>query len=90
LNADLDTVCIAVHRRADDLVPRATADPRRELTDAEAIAFATIQVILGAPSSRRRQIESVSQIVTDLLIRERRGARSLEKLRARCRVASVA
>jgi Transposase DDE domain len=53
MDADLDTLCTAVYVTADDLLPAARANARRELNDAEVVALAVAQVAMGIPSDRR-------------------------------------
>jgi Transposase DDE domain len=53
MDADLDTLCTAVYVTADDLLPAASANARRELSDAEVVALAVAQVAMGIPSDRR-------------------------------------
>ena len=53
MDADLDTLCTAVHVTADDLLPERRANARRELTDAEVLTLAVAQVMTGIPSDRR-------------------------------------
>jgi transposase len=53
MDADLDTLCIAVFCTADDLVPERPGNPRRTVTDAEVVAVSVAQAIIGIPSDRR-------------------------------------
>ena len=53
MDADLDTLCIAVYCTADDLLPRARGNARRELTDPEVVSLCVAQAIMGIPSDRR-------------------------------------
>ena len=53
MDADLDTLCIAVYCTADDLLPARPANARRTLTDAELVTLAVAQVAMGIPSDRR-------------------------------------
>jgi hypothetical protein len=53
MDADLDTLCIAVHCTAHDLLPEPSANARRVVTDAEVIALCVAQAIMGIPSDRR-------------------------------------
>lgn len=53
MDADLDSLCTAVYVTADDLLPRASANARRELDDAEVVTLAVAQVVMGIPSDRR-------------------------------------
>jgi hypothetical protein len=53
MDADLDSLCTAVYVTADDLLPGAQANGRRDLDDAEVVALAVAQVALGIPSDRR-------------------------------------
>ena len=53
MDADLDTLCIAVYCTADDLLPNAPGNGRRTVTDAELVALSVAQAILGIPSDRR-------------------------------------
>jgi len=53
MDADLDALCTAVYVTADDLLPRAAANARRQLNDAEVVTLAVAQVVMGIPSDRR-------------------------------------
>ena len=53
MDADLDTLCIAVYCTADDLLPSAPGNGRRTVTDAELVTLSVVQAILGIPSDRR-------------------------------------
>ena len=53
MDADLDTLCIAVYCTADDLLPGLPANARRMVTDAELGARCVAQAIMGIPSDRR-------------------------------------
>ena len=53
MDADLDTLCTAVYVTADDLLPSARANGRRQLDDAEVVTLAVAQVVMGIPSDRR-------------------------------------
>ena len=53
MDTDLDTLCIAVYCTADDLLPRARGNARRELTDPEVVSLCVAQAIMGIPSDRR-------------------------------------
>jgi hypothetical protein len=53
MDADLDTLCIAVYCTADDLLPPACGNARRELTDPEVVSLCVAQAIMGIPSDRR-------------------------------------
>jgi len=53
MDADLDTLCIAVYVTADDLLPEARPNAARQLTDAEVVTLAVAQVAMGIPSDRR-------------------------------------
>ena len=53
MDADLDTLCIAVYCTADDLLPAARANARRVVTDAEVVTLCVAQAIMGIPSDRR-------------------------------------
>lgn len=53
MDADLDTLCIAVYCTADDLLPSRPANARRLLTDAELVTLCVAQAIMGIPSDRR-------------------------------------
>lgn len=53
MDADLDTLCIAVYCTADDLLPEKPANARRKVTDAEALTLCVAQAIMGIPSDRR-------------------------------------
>jgi len=53
MDADLDTLCIAVYCTADDLLPARRANARRIVSDAELVTLAVAQAIMGIPSDRR-------------------------------------
>ncbi len=53
MDADLDTLCIAVYCTADDLLPEPGANARRTVTDAEVLTLCVAQAIMGIPSDRR-------------------------------------
>ena len=53
MDADLDTLCIAVYCTADDLLPAPPGNGRRTVTDAELVTLSVVQAILGIPSDRR-------------------------------------
>ena len=53
MDADLDTLCIAVYCTAHDLLPEPPANARRMVTDAEVITLCVAQAIMGIPSDRR-------------------------------------
>src|SRR5665213_1784122 len=53
MDADLDTLCIAVYCTADDLLPEPTGNARRMVTDAEVVTLCVAQAIMGIPSDRR-------------------------------------
>jgi hypothetical protein len=53
MDADLDTLCIAVYCTADDLLPEPPGNARRMVTDAEVVALCVAQAIMGIPSDRR-------------------------------------
>jgi DDE family transposase len=53
VDADLDTLCIAVYCTADDLLPARPANARRLVCDAELVTLAVAQAIMGIPSDRR-------------------------------------
>lgn len=53
MDADLDTLCIAVYVTADDLLPTRTTNARRAVTDAEVVTLCVAQAIMGIPSDRR-------------------------------------
>jgi hypothetical protein len=53
MDADLDTLCIAVYCTADDLLPARPANGRRKVSDAELVTLAVAQAIMGVPSDRR-------------------------------------
>lgn len=53
MDADLDTLCIAVYCTADDLLPTPRANARRIVTDAEVVTLCVAQAIMGIPSDRR-------------------------------------
>jgi len=53
MDADLDTLCTVVYCTADDLLPEAKANARRQVTDAELVTLCVAQAIMGIPSDRR-------------------------------------
>jgi hypothetical protein len=53
MDADLDTLCIAVYCTADELLPAGPASARRTVTDAEVVTLAVAQAVMGIPSDRR-------------------------------------
>jgi len=53
MHADLDTLCTVVYCTADDLLPEATPNARRRVTDAEIVTLCVAQAIMGIPSDRR-------------------------------------
>ena len=53
MDADLDTLCIAVYCTADDLLPEPPGNSRRMVTDAEVVTLCVAQAIMGIPSDRR-------------------------------------
>jgi len=53
MDADLDTLCIAVYVTADDLLPEHAPNARRALADAEVVTLAVAQCVMGIPSDRR-------------------------------------
>ncbi len=53
MDADLDTLCIAVYCTADDLLPSRPANARRPVTDAVLVTLCVAQAIMGIPSDRR-------------------------------------
>jgi hypothetical protein len=53
MDADLDTLLIAVFCTADDLLPEKPGNARRRVTDAEVVTLCVAQAIMGLPSDRR-------------------------------------
>jgi hypothetical protein len=53
MDADLDTLLIAVFCTADDLLPEKAGNARRRVTDAEVVTLCVAQAIMGIPSDRR-------------------------------------
>ena len=53
MDADLDTLLIAVYCTADDLLPDRPGNARRRVTDAEVVTLCVAQAIMGIPSDRR-------------------------------------
>lgn len=51
--ADLDLLLIAVFCAADDLLPKASRNAKRILTDAEVVTLCVAQAIMGVPSDHR-------------------------------------
>jgi hypothetical protein len=53
MDADLDTLCIAVYCTADGLLPARRANARRRVSDAEVVTLCVAQAVMGIPSDRR-------------------------------------
>ena len=53
MNADLDTLLTTVYCMADDLLPCKPRNAKRIVTDAEVIALAVAQAVMGIPSDHR-------------------------------------
>ena len=53
MDADLDTLCVAVYCTAHDLPPPPPGNARRMVTDPELITLCVAQAIMGIPSDRR-------------------------------------
>jgi len=53
MHADLDTLCTVIYCTADDLLPEARANARRQIADAELVTLCVAQAIMGIPSDRR-------------------------------------
>jgi Transposase DDE domain len=53
MNADLDTLLIAVFCTADDLLPSKPKNARRSVTDAEVVTLCVAQAIMGIPDDSR-------------------------------------
>ncbi len=53
MDADLDLLLTTVFVTADDLLPEASKNVMRRLTDAEVVTLAVAQAITGIPSDRR-------------------------------------
>jgi transposase len=53
MDADLDTLCTVVYCTADDLLPEARPNARRQVSDAEVVTLCVAQAIMGIPSDRR-------------------------------------
>jgi hypothetical protein len=53
MDADLDTLLIAVFCTADDLLPEKPGNARRRVTDAEVVTLCVAQAVMGIPSDRR-------------------------------------
>jgi hypothetical protein len=51
--ADLDLLLLVVYCIADDFLPKAAANARRKITDAEIITLCVAQAIMGVPSDYR-------------------------------------
>ena len=51
MDADFDTLCIAVHVTADDLLPEPAPNARRQLNDAEVVTLAVAQAAMGIRSA---------------------------------------
>jgi hypothetical protein len=52
MDADLDTLCIAVFCTADDLLPEKPGNARRRVTDAEVVTLCVAQALMDEPSDR--------------------------------------
>jgi hypothetical protein len=53
MNADLETLLTTVYCMADDLLPCKAGNAKRIVTDAEVVALAVAQAIMGIPSDER-------------------------------------
>jgi hypothetical protein len=53
MDADLDTLLIAVFCTADDLLPERPGNARRRVTDAEVVTLCVAQAVMGIASDRR-------------------------------------
>ncbi len=53
MDADLDLLLTTVYCTADDLLPEASSNARRRVTDAEVVTLCAAQAIMGIPSDRR-------------------------------------
>jgi len=53
MDADLDLLLTTVYCTADDLLPEASSNARRRVTDAEVVTLCVAQAIMGIPSDRR-------------------------------------
>ena len=53
MDADLELLLISVYCTADDLLPEASRNAQRRLTDAEVLTLCVAQVVMGEPSDRR-------------------------------------
>jgi hypothetical protein len=53
MDADLDLLLTTVYVTADDLLPEASKNVMRRITDAEVVTLAVAQAIMGIPSDRR-------------------------------------
>jgi hypothetical protein len=53
MDADLDLLLTAVYVTADDLLPEASKNAKRIVTDAEVVTLCVAQAIMGIPSNRR-------------------------------------
>ena len=53
MDADLDTLLVAVYCTAHDLLPHPPVNARRMVTDPELITLCVAQAIMGIPSDRR-------------------------------------
>jgi hypothetical protein len=63
MDADLDTLCIAVYCTADDLLPQPGANARRKVTDAEVVTLAVAQALMGIASDRRFLIAARTRLM---------------------------
>ncbi len=54
MDADLDLLLTTVYCTADDLLPEASSNARRRVTDAEVVTLCVAQAIMGIPSDRGR------------------------------------
>ena len=62
MDADLDTLCIAVYCTADDLLPEPAGNARRIVTDAEVVTLCVAQAIMGIPSDGRFLATAAKQL----------------------------
>jgi hypothetical protein len=66
MDADLDSLLTVVFCTADDLLPTATENARRMVTDAEVVTLAVAQVLLGYHDSDRRFVAAAKRRLVHL------------------------
>jgi hypothetical protein len=66
MDADLDSLLTVVFCTADDLLPTPPGNARRMVTDAEVVALAVAQVLLGYHDSDRRFLAAAQRRLVHL------------------------